>query len=296
MKVDLYSKRPNLVLGFHGCDETVVQKVLVREDFLKESENKYDWLGTGIYFWQNSKERALQYAQEASKRKESNIKEPAVIGAIIDLGCCLDLLDHEHLLEVKEAYRNFSKTHLELPENKGVSDSSDKVLRYLDRVVIQTLHATRAETHKGLIDLEFHIRNMKYLLKKMQNSSKKNQDSIKIEITPLISSLVNMLYEYKLMNEEKRILLLNVIECIEDIKKLSDLVIKDLDDFAGDIRSISSFYAPYDSVRSVFIEGKSLYPKAGFNEKNHIQICIINPNCIKGFFLPQKINEEYPNP
>lgn len=56
---------------------------------------------------------------------------------------------------------------------------------------------------------------------------------------------------------------------------------------------------PFDSVRGVFVEGKELYPGAGFNEKNHIQICIRNPNCIKGFFNPvhevtwPKVNEIY---
>ena len=43
---------------------------------------------------------------------------------------------------------------------------------------------------------------------------------------------------------------------------------------------------PFDSVRGVFTEGKRPYPKAGFKEKTHIQICIINPNCIKGYFSP----------
>jgi len=33
---------------------------------------------------------------------------------------------------------------------------------------------------------------------------------------------------------------------------------------------------PFDSVRGVF------------GEKNHIQICIRNPNCIKGFFIPRE--------
>jgi len=42
----------------------------------------------------------------------------------------------------------------------------------------------------------------------------------------------------------------------------------------------------YDSVRGVFVEGNELYPTAGFRDKNHIQIAIKNPECIKGFFLP----------
>ena len=44
----------------------------------------------------------------------------------------------------------------------------------------------------------------------------------------------------------------------------------------------------YDSVRGVFFEGAESYPSAGFREKNHIQICIRNPNCIKGYFIPRE--------
>ena len=43
----------------------------------------------------------------------------------------------------------------------------------------------------------------------------------------------------------------------------------------------------YDSVRAAFFEGGPIYSGAGFNEKTHIQLCIINPNCIKGFFIPR---------
>jgi hypothetical protein len=49
----------------------------------------------------------------------------------------------------------------------------------------------------------------------------------------------------------------------------------------------------YDSVKGVFWEGKPVYPTAGFKEKNHIQVCIRNPNCIKGYFLPRKLTESY---
>ena len=52
------------------------------------------------------------------------------------------------------------------------------------------------------------------------------------------------------------------------------------------IREIEEVEA-FDSVRGVFFEGNDLYPNAGFKEKNHIQIAIRNPNCIKGYFLPK---------
>lgn len=48
--------------------------------------------------------------------------------------------------------------------------------------------------------------------------------------------------------------------------------------------------------RGVFTEGGPIYPNAGFVEKTHIQICIINPNCIKGYFAPLAYDEEYGMP
>jgi hypothetical protein len=43
-----------------------------------------------------------------------------------------------------------------------------------------------------------------------------------------------------------------------------------------------------DSVRAAFLEGEPLYPGSMFRKQNHIQIAIINPNCIKGIFLPRE--------
>jgi hypothetical protein len=49
----------------------------------------------------------------------------------------------------------------------------------------------------------------------------------------------------------------------------------------------------FDSVRGLFPEGKELYPGAGFRDKDHIQICVRNPNCIKGYFLLREENETF---
>ncbi len=49
----------------------------------------------------------------------------------------------------------------------------------------------------------------------------------------------------------------------------------------------------FDSVRAAFLEGEPLYPGSMFRKQNHIQIAVINPNCIKGIFLPR---EEVPFP
>lgn len=45
---------------------------------------------------------------------------------------------------------------------------------------------------------------------------------------------------------------------------------------------------PFETVRGIFTEGGPVYEGAGIKEKNHIQVCIRNLNCIKGFFIPRK--------
>ena len=206
MKRGLYANRPNLTIGFHGCDQSVVDKVIAGKDNLLASTNDYDWLGNGIYFWENNEERALEWAFEMSRRKNSTIKNPAVIGAIIDLGYCFDLTDTSYLRELKKTYDaaySFSQlSGIPLPQNKPLGNSTDLLLRKLDCYVIQMTHKFNREANKRA----------------------------------------------------------------------------------------------YDSVRGVFWEGKPLYPNAGFAEKNHIQICVCNPNCIKGYFLPRGIDVSFPNP
>ena len=44
----------------------------------------------------------------------------------------------------------------------------------------------------------------------------------------------------------------------------------------------------FDSTRAVFIEGGPAFEGAGLFERTHIQICIRNPNCIQGFFMPRE--------
>lgn len=100
----LYSNRPNLVIGFHGCDQSVVDMVVTGKEGLVASTNDYDWLGNGIYFWENNERRAMEWAVQFSKRENSKIKTPAVVGAIIDLGYCLDLTSSDYLKELKKTY------------------------------------------------------------------------------------------------------------------------------------------------------------------------------------------------
>ncbi len=112
---------------------------------LLASEGKFDWLGTGIYFWEGDPRRANEWAQQ--KKARGSYNEPFVIGAVIDLRNCLDLTVREDLELVRNAYLLLKKKHddagLPLPENTAApkDDSPDNVLRYLDCAVIDYLHS-----------------------------------------------------------------------------------------------------------------------------------------------------------
>jgi hypothetical protein len=47
----------------------------------------------------------------------------------------------------------------------------------------------------------------------------------------------------------------------------------------------------FDTARGVFTEGGPAFEGAGIQTKNHIQICIRNENCIKGFFIPRRTSK-----
>jgi hypothetical protein len=104
----MYSTRTGLILAFHGCDKSVIDKIVSQGKTLESSKNDYDWLGNGIYFWENDPKRALEYAtrlkNSPGKKHSIKIQEPAVIGAVINLGYYLDLLDYGNLKFVKEGY------------------------------------------------------------------------------------------------------------------------------------------------------------------------------------------------
>ena len=196
----MYNKLPNLVIGFHGCSKSTYDKVIFHNQELKSSENSYDWLGHGIYFWEHNLQRAREWAERKYK------EDAAVIGAVIDLGNCLNLTDSASSKYLKMGYKILKArcdiAGVKLPENKESEKTKDVLLRDLDCSVILQI-----------------------------------QDAYSADDNPA-----------------------------------------------------------FDSVRGVFIEGSAPYPGSAFNEKTHIQLCICNPNCIKGYFAPRKENSNYSMP
>ena len=69
MSVSLYSNRSNLILGFHGTTKDRADNIFAGRSGFYASTNDYDWLGNGMYFWENNLERAKQWAADKAKRK-----------------------------------------------------------------------------------------------------------------------------------------------------------------------------------------------------------------------------------
>jgi hypothetical protein len=187
-----------LVVGFHGCDRAVGEHVLLGRGQLKPSTNTYDWLGSGIYFWEHSEHRAWAWALDAHTRGE--IREPFVLGAYINLGRCFDLTDTASTSQLSAFYQDYENSTAAagrpLAENRVPSGSGGEVLtRHLDCAV-----------------LNFGL--------------------------------------------------------------------------AGKDQSEDHGEAPFETVRGVFVEGPPAYKGAAIRTKTHIQICVRDPSCILGFFMP----------
>lgn len=87
------------VYGYHGTSQTKAISIL--ENGFLASDNDYDWLGTGIYFFQDAPIRAKQWAIE------QHPNEPAVICARIQLDNCIDLFDIKWFPILENIYNLF---------------------------------------------------------------------------------------------------------------------------------------------------------------------------------------------
>ncbi|MGV7929335.1 MAG: hypothetical protein AB2L13_10580 [Spirochaetota bacterium] len=155
----MYSSLPAFVLGFHGTDRSVAEKVISGKTDLLFSRNIFDWLGNGVYFWENDPRRALSFAIEQKKRKRNGapvVKNEAVIGAVINPGHCLNMLQEENIKLLRQSHEQFAEwmnqVNIPLPENKNLKGSADFLLRELDCAVIQFLHSTIVKEKKRPFD------------------------------------------------------------------------------------------------------------------------------------------------
>lgn len=133
------------VLGYHGCDRKLADKVIKGKASLAPSDSRFDWVGPGIYFWEADPLRAWEWAE--SRCREGAYDEPGVVGAIIDLRECLDLLTREDQELVRMAHASmaelYDKAGKAMPTNRNSRRDSDTVrkIRELDCAVIKHLHS-----------------------------------------------------------------------------------------------------------------------------------------------------------
>lgn len=204
----MYSRRPNLMIGFHGCEETTRDNLVKNPNIVKKSYELFDWLGNGFYIWENNFKRALQWAED--KKNRGKIEKPSVVGVVYQLDNCLDFTDSQYIDLLATYYSlmngDFKVIGKQLPKNKDLEQDKyhDLIFRELDCAVIEYIH-------------------------------QKIDEKIKLD---------------------------------NQLKGFSEFV-------------------PFDTVRGIFTEGGPAFEGAGIQKKNHIQICIRNLNCIKGFFVPR---------
>ena len=101
--IEVMDRFARVVLGYHGCDPQFADALIRGEvaiDAWMPSTNPYDWLGHGIYFWEHGPERARVWGSEGG-----------VVGAVIQLGRCLDLTDVGYTRLLAIEYENVRATH-----------------------------------------------------------------------------------------------------------------------------------------------------------------------------------------
>ncbi len=87
------------ISGYHGTSQIKAASIL--KNGFRASDNDYDWLGTGIYFFQDAPLRAKQWATQ------QHPENPAVICAIVKLDNCIDLFDIGWQPLLKNVYNLF---------------------------------------------------------------------------------------------------------------------------------------------------------------------------------------------
>ena len=134
--------------AYHGCSAEVGERILDGEP-MEPSRRDYDWLGEGVYFWENDSIRAWEWAEWKVGR--GDFDEPFVVGVKIDLGECLDLMTRKSHFALSQAYdslvQHYRKRDDKLPRNQKASvGDQDYLLSYRDCAVINHLHAYMMQT------------------------------------------------------------------------------------------------------------------------------------------------------
>lgn len=144
---------PSLIMGYRGGDQDTVLRIVTGADDAMLKRRDYGWLGPGIYFWENDQQKAREWATGKAKRTTPGQITPFVLGAVVDLGNCLDLTNSENMELLSLAFEDMKAGGKSLPQNKSVVyGTKDRTLRYLNCAVIRHLHSLVREMGKKPFD------------------------------------------------------------------------------------------------------------------------------------------------
>ncbi len=101
------------VVGYHGTRLETARKIVLRKTDFRWSRNEDDWLGHGVYFWEHAPKQALAWARQ----RYAKGAKIAVVGAMIRLGRCFDLLEPSNV----EVLRGFGEDHDRAARDAGSS-------------------------------------------------------------------------------------------------------------------------------------------------------------------------------
>lgn len=121
------------IIGYHGTRMSTAKDIVLGEQLFSPSVNEDDWLGNGIYFWEYGPQRAWRWAKDRYQDEEI-----AVLGAMIRLQNCFDLLDPDNVLALEKHYAQMiadcKATGITPPKNVRSS-------KYLDCRVFEYVYA-----------------------------------------------------------------------------------------------------------------------------------------------------------
>jgi hypothetical protein len=123
------------LVGYHGTNRQAAESILANG--FEPSQNEYDWLGEGVYFWQDAPYRAWDWSCTYTRRKHPQ-DEPAVIRSIIQIqrSECMDLLDwksENSWAELLGVVHKSLRKHQDLPKQRS---GRNVKLHPLDKVII----------------------------------------------------------------------------------------------------------------------------------------------------------------
>jgi hypothetical protein len=136
-----YSDYHRTVIGFHGTDMASADRLVAGESF-KPSDRDNEWFGKGIYFWEHAFKQAWWCAKDHKR-----YPVPAVIGAVIRLGNCFDLLDPGNAIILRAYYEQMVE---DMNANGITPPENIKTNRRLDCALFNYLYKDCEEAKKPL--------------------------------------------------------------------------------------------------------------------------------------------------